>query len=251
MGESKSFIDSIWRKLKQDSQYELEEVYDWTSHPEHLQSILMQVDSAAAPTESTIIRYFEEGLKPSIKAKMDQDATHLDDYEELVAKAVTTKTKAGLQPSFYLQETDIQVLQRSRPAHITTYKVQTQGVMNHRHKSRGKGSTYTPASASTQDPEPSDKAKKIKKKKQHRDKMDSRESRDTSVSRVNATEIGDKKRKRKNKDPREVIYYNYNKLGYYADQCPEPWEPKNLYWSWRSPRQWLVLEKRLWNEKKL
>ena len=28
LGESKSFVDSIWRKLKRDSQYQLEEVYD-------------------------------------------------------------------------------------------------------------------------------------------------------------------------------------------------------------------------------
>ena len=36
LGESKSFVDSIWRKLKRDSQYQLEEVYDWASHLEHL-----------------------------------------------------------------------------------------------------------------------------------------------------------------------------------------------------------------------
>ena len=71
LGESKSFVDSIWKKLKRDSQYQLEEVYDWASHLEHLQSILMEFDPAAAPTESTMVRYFEEGLKPSIKAEMD------------------------------------------------------------------------------------------------------------------------------------------------------------------------------------
>ena len=43
LGESKSFIDSIWRKLKRDSQYQLKEVYDWASHLEHFQSILMEL----------------------------------------------------------------------------------------------------------------------------------------------------------------------------------------------------------------
>ena len=62
----------------------------------------MEFDPAATPTESTMVRYFEKGLKPSIKAEMDQDATHLDDYEELVAKAVRAKAKAGLQPSSYI-----------------------------------------------------------------------------------------------------------------------------------------------------
>ena len=53
-----------------------------------------------------MVRYFEEGLKPSIKAEMDQNASHLDNYEELVAKMVRTKTKAGPQPSSYVQKTD-------------------------------------------------------------------------------------------------------------------------------------------------
>ena len=56
----------------------------------------MKFDLAAAPTKSTMVKYFEEGLKPSIKAEMDQDATYLDNYEELVAKAVRAKTKTGL-----------------------------------------------------------------------------------------------------------------------------------------------------------
>ena len=60
----------------------------------------------AAPTESTMVRYFEEGLKPSIKAKMDQDASYLDNYEELVAKAVRVEAKAGLQPSSYVWKTN-------------------------------------------------------------------------------------------------------------------------------------------------
>ena len=57
-----------------------------------------------------MVRYFEEGLKPSIKAKIDQDTSYLDKYEELVAKAVNAEAKAGLQPSSYVQETDQQVL---------------------------------------------------------------------------------------------------------------------------------------------
>ena len=122
--ESKSFVDSIWKKLKRDFQYQLEEVYDWASHLEHLQSILMEFDPVPAPTKLTMVRYFEEGLKLSIKAVIDQDATHSVDYKELIAKAVRAEAKAGLRPSSYMQETDIQILQRSWPAYITVYKVQ-------------------------------------------------------------------------------------------------------------------------------
>ena len=54
-----------------------------------------------------MIRYFEKGLKPSIKAEIDHNASHLDDYKELVSKAVRVEAKAGLRPSSYVSETDI------------------------------------------------------------------------------------------------------------------------------------------------
>ena len=43
-----------------------------------------------------MVRCFEKSLKPSIKTEMDQDATHLDNYEELVAEAIRAEAKAGL-----------------------------------------------------------------------------------------------------------------------------------------------------------
>ena len=36
LGESKSFVDNIWKKLKKNSQYQLKEVYNWASHLKHL-----------------------------------------------------------------------------------------------------------------------------------------------------------------------------------------------------------------------
>ena len=89
----------------------------------------MEFDPAAISTELTIVTYFEEDLKPSIKAEINQDATHLDNYEELVAKVVRAEIKAGLQPSFYLRETNQQVLWESRAAHSTSHKVQTPGAI--------------------------------------------------------------------------------------------------------------------------
>ena len=123
----------------------------------------MEFDPLAAPTESTMVRYFEEGLKPSIKAEMDQDASHLDDYEELVAKAVRAEAKAGLRPSSYVRETNQQVPRGNQPAYTTAHKVQTQRAMkNYRgDESKAKASVST----STKNSEPSDKARKDKKKK--------------------------------------------------------------------------------------
>ena len=56
-----------------------------------------------------MVKYFEKRLKPSIKAKIDQNATYLNDYEELVAKTIRAEAKAGLQLSFYVQETNQQI----------------------------------------------------------------------------------------------------------------------------------------------
>ena len=77
---------------------------------EHFQSILIEFHLAAISTELTMVRYCEKGRKPSIKAEMDQNATHLDDYEELVAKTVKAEAKTGLWLSSYMWKTDYQVL---------------------------------------------------------------------------------------------------------------------------------------------
>ena len=83
----------------------------------------MEFDLATTSTKSTIVKYFEMGLKPSIKAKMDQDIIQLIDYKELVANVVKTEAKTSLRPSFYLQEIDQYYLWENRPAHNTIYKV--------------------------------------------------------------------------------------------------------------------------------
>ena len=98
--------------------------------------------------------------------------------------------------------------------------------MNCGDKSRAKSLASTLASASTQDFEPSDKARKNKKKKQHKDKRDLSESRDsiTPATGVNKAKVGGK---RKN-DISEITCYNCNKKGYYATKCPETRKSKKL-----------------------
>ena len=54
LGESKSFVDSIQKKLKRDSQYKLEEVYNWASYLKHFQSILLEFDLVVASTDITM-----------------------------------------------------------------------------------------------------------------------------------------------------------------------------------------------------
>ena len=55
LGSSQAFIDSIWSKFRRDSQYQLEEAWDWASHFQHLQSILSEFDPIRTPNELTMI----------------------------------------------------------------------------------------------------------------------------------------------------------------------------------------------------
>lgn len=62
----------------------------------------MEFDLLAAFTKSTMVKYFEEYLKLSIKAEINKDTIYFDKYEELVAKMVIAKAKVGLKPSSYI-----------------------------------------------------------------------------------------------------------------------------------------------------
>lgn len=119
LGDSRLFVDSIWSKFRRDSQYQVEEVQDWAFHLEHLQSILLEFDTNGAPEESDLIRFFREGLKPSIKAQMEQRGCELDSWEELVEKAVDAEATASLQPASFIREMDQRCQQGNRPAHTT------------------------------------------------------------------------------------------------------------------------------------
>ena len=127
LGNSQTFIDNIWSKFRRDSQYQLEEARDWASHLQHLQSILAEFDTVGAPDESTMIRYFREGLKPSIKVEMEQQDRALTSFKEMVQKAVNAEAKAGLRSSIMVRDVDSRCPRGHRPSQNTSTKVQTQG----------------------------------------------------------------------------------------------------------------------------
>ena len=187
----------------------------------------MEFDSVSPPTESTIVRYFEKGLKPSIRAEINQDASYLDNYKELVAKVVRAEEKAGLQPSSYIWETDQQVPWGNWPAHITTHKVLTQGVMkNHcgdNSKARASISTSTQkvTTQRTNDVESFEKTWKEKKKSRRNRRRNQEDS--TPAIGVNTTDVLKRIRDRpKKSDPANITCYRCNKKGYYTNKCIKP-----------------------------
>ena len=56
LDDSRAFVDIIWSKVKQDSQYQQEEVQDWASHYEQLQPILIPTDDFHAQRSSRLKR---------------------------------------------------------------------------------------------------------------------------------------------------------------------------------------------------
>ena len=70
--DSRLFVNIIWNKIKPDCQYQQEEVQDWASHLEYLQSIFIEFDASKALEEFTFIWIFWDGLKSSIAAQIEQ-----------------------------------------------------------------------------------------------------------------------------------------------------------------------------------
>ena len=90
-------MDAYWEKIKRDSQHQLEEIFDWTAHLENLLAVFREFDLAATSNEEIMIRYFQKGLKLSIRAQLDARDRDLDSWKEAVEKVVNTKAKASLQ----------------------------------------------------------------------------------------------------------------------------------------------------------
>ena len=214
---SQAFIDSIWSKFRRDSQYQLEEVRDWASHLQHLQSILSEFDRT--PDELTMICYFREGLKPSIKVEMEQQDRESMDFEEMVQRAVNAEAKAGLRSSSMVRDSDIRCSRGHRPSNSTAAKVQTQGTKDS-HPEEQKVKETRPAPSRAKASEPSEQARKEKKKKRHQERRDKNQ---TPNSTANATEVQQKKKKKnQDRDISKVTCFNCNKKGHYASICTKP-----------------------------
>ena len=71
LGDSRVFINSILKKVKRDSQYQDKSIQDWAAHLKYLQSILIEFDFKCARKEGTMIRYFQEGFRPSVSVKIE------------------------------------------------------------------------------------------------------------------------------------------------------------------------------------
>ena len=79
---------------------------DWVAHLEHLQTLLREFNSAAAPNEEVLICHFCDGLRPSIQAQTDEQGRDLDTWEEAIKKTIDAEAKAARQLQSLMKEMD-------------------------------------------------------------------------------------------------------------------------------------------------
>lgn len=224
-------MDNIWSKLKRDSQYQLEEVQDWAAHLEYLQSILLEFDDAGAPEEFYLIRFFREGLKPSIRAQMEQRGRELDSWTEIVEKSVDAEAKASLLPTSFLRKIDQRVPRGHRP-NSNRANIQAPSMKDPRVE-EPKARTQEPTPQRSENAGASEKVRKEKKKNQRYGRDRRQQEGSTPATGVNAAPTGepnpkrndDKTRNRSDRTARDlsqVKCYNCQKMGHYSRKCPEP-----------------------------
>ena len=127
LGDDWAFANSIRSQFRRVSQDQQESVLEWAAHFEHLQSILLAYNPVGAPAESTMLRYFREGLRPSILAELQNEDHELESFVQIVKKAVVAEAKANLRSRATTKNMDQHCPRGSRSAHSTAAKASTQG----------------------------------------------------------------------------------------------------------------------------
>ena len=71
---------------------------DWAAYLEHLQSILLEYDPMKALIKLTMLRYFREGLQPSVLAKLEYQDLGLESFDRILKENIDAEAKSALRP---------------------------------------------------------------------------------------------------------------------------------------------------------
>ena len=193
---------------------------------------MIKFNPDCASEEGTMIRYFWEGLRHSVRVKMKQRGQKLDSFKELVEKAVDAEAKAALRPCSYARKTNEYCFRGSWPSAAKS-STQGQSMKDLRVKEPKSRPQELKALALQRfdSAETFEKTWKEKKKNHCQNKRDcyAREG-STPATKINTTDTNDSKKKKNGsnlRNPSEVVYYIYNQKGHYSNKCPKPLKSKN------------------------
>ncbi len=183
-------------------------------HLVHLQAVLKEFDLTDAPNLTTLILYFRERLRQSIRVQLDHQRRDLDVWEEVVEKAGDTKAKANLPPPFYVREIDSRYPKGYRPLtkkdKEDTYREPQNEASKDKDKAKSHSSPTSANQSETQAP-----------KKDKRGCRGGYEGHLATV--VNVIEVA--KKDKATKDLSHIKCYTCHQKGHYATKCPD--KPKN------------------------
>ena len=163
-----------------------------------------------------MICYFWQGLKPSIKVKMEQQNRESMNFEEMMQKAVNAEAKASLRSSIMVRDLDARCPRGHRLSHNTSSKVQTQGSKDSFRSKEPKAKDPKPAPSREDMVEPAKKENKKNKKKRLQNQRW-----EHTGKQIPATGNNIKTLKKKIK----ARYFNCNKKNHYVNECTK--SPKN------------------------
>ena len=167
-----------------------------------------------------MLRYFREGLRPSIRVELEHRDLELESFEQLVKKVVEAEGKASLRPRTITREMDQHCSRSSRPANSTVAKSQGSPMKDPRveepkFRTQEATSPYRPESTETSD-------RKTRKERKKQRRLEHEWARNNSGSapttKVNAPNVASTTRK----DLSHITCFNCDQKGHYATQCPEP-----------------------------
>ena len=216
-------MDTIWSNIKRDSQYQLEEIQDWASYLEHLQSILVKFDADGALVKSNLIQFFREGLKPLIRAQMELRSQEYDSWDKLVKKTVAADAKANLQPSYYSRDMDNRCPKGNCLSYTNLSKHQS-SYDDHPKKEQPQNPQVQkkltqPLSSDSPRPD-SNETSENKTRKEKKKKYYCEHNRDSGIpaTGVNADNVTSG---RTPKNMSLITCFNCNRTGHYARSCPK------------------------------
>ncbi len=176
--------------------------------------MLKEFDPSGTLNKTTLIHYFRERLRPSIRAQFDYRGRDLDGWEEVVEKAGDVEAKANLQPPFYIRDIDARCPKGHRPSAKKDKEDTYREPQNEASKDKNKVESH---SSSTSANQPQTQASK-------KDKHGCRGGHGGHpATRVNATKIANKGKP--SKDLSHIKCYTCHQKSHYATKCPD--KPKN------------------------